>query len=39
MKIQGRCAYRIGDKIKISFNLANIHLFDSITERSVLIKK
>lgn len=39
MKMQGRCAYRHGDEIYISFDKQHIHLFDSNTGNSVVIKK
>ena len=39
MKIQGRCSYRMGEKIKIAFDKEHTHLFDKHTEQSVFIKK
>ena len=36
VKIQGRVDFKSGDIIKVKFNESKIHLFDSITEESII---
>ena len=36
VKVQGRVDYRVNDVVKVNFDENKLHLFDSITEESII---